>query len=112
MITTIIGSLSTSLGQATAGGSSLLSGASGLANIFPLEKLISPYFLQIIVGLYVVEMVVVLTIHTNGIENGVDKLNEEYTLGKNLFRGTMLYILIAGITIFAFNILALAVGKV
>ncbi len=114
MITTIIGSLSTSLGQATAGTgeTSLLAGASGLANIFPLEKLISPYFLQIIVGLYVVEMVVVLTIHANGIENGVDKLNEEYTLGKNLFRGTLLYILIAGITIFAFNILALAVGKV
>lgn len=117
MITTIIGSLSTSLGQATAttgatGTGSLLSGASGLANIFPLEKLISPYFLQIIVGIYVVEMVIVLTIHANGIENGVDKLNEEYTLGKNLFRGTMLYILIAGITIFAFNLLALAVGKV
>ncbi|MDP3728764.1 MAG: hypothetical protein Q8R18_04900 [bacterium] len=112
MITTIIGSLSQSLGQATTGGGSLLSGASGLANIFPLEKLISPYFLQAIVGLYVVEMVIVLTIHANGIENGVDKLNEEYTLGKNLFRGTMLYILIAGITIFAFNLLALAVGKV
>ncbi len=110
MITTIIGSLSTSLGAATeGGGESLLSGASGLANIFPLEKLISPYFLQIIVGLYVVEMVFVLTIQANGIENGVDKLNEEYTLGKNLFRGTLLYILIAGITIFAFNLLALAI---
>ncbi len=114
MITTIIGSLSTSLGTATGGDAagSLLSGASGIANIFPLEKLISPYFLQIIVGLYVVEMGYVLTIHANGIENGVDKLNEEYTLGKNLFRGTVLYILIAGITIFAFNLLALAVGKV
>ncbi len=114
MITTIIGSLSTSLGEATgaSGTTSLLSGASGLANIFPLEKLISPFFLQMIVGIYVVEMVVVLTIHANGIENGVDKLNEEYTLGRNLFRGTMLYILIAGITIFAFNLLALAVGKV
>ncbi len=112
MITAIIGGLSTSLGDATAGGeSSLLGGASGIANIFPLEKLISPFFLQVIVGLYVVEMIIVLTILANGIENGVDKLNEEYTLGKNLYRGTMLYVLIAGITIFAFNLLASAVGQ-
>jgi hypothetical protein len=113
MITTIIGGLSTSMSQATAGAeTSIAAGASSLANIFPLEKLMSPYFLQLIVGLYVVEMVIVLTIHANGIENGVDKLNEEYTLGKNLYRGTLLYILIAAITIFAFNMLALAVGKI
>ena len=111
MITTIIGGLSTSLGGATEGAdTSVLAGASNLANIFPIDKLMSPYFLQLIVGLYVVEMVIVLTIHANGIENGVDKLNEEYTLGKNLYRGTLLYILIAAITIFAFNMLALAVG--
>ncbi|MBI5797620.1 hypothetical protein HZA98_01810 [Candidatus Woesearchaeota archaeon] len=119
MITTIIGNLSSSLGTATAGAAgasagttSLLSGASGLTNIFPLDKLLSPFFLQMIIGIYVVEMVIVLTIHANGIENGVDKLNEEYLLGKNLFNGTMLYVLIAGITIVAFNLLALAVGKV
>jgi len=114
MITTIIGQLTSQLGVASEGEAAggILAGATGLANIFPLEKLISPFFLQMIVGLYVVEMVVVLTIHANGIENGVDKLNEEYTLGKNLIRGTMLYILIAGITIFAFNLLAFAVGQV
>ena len=113
MITTIIGGLSTSLGGATEGAdTSVLAGASNLANIFPIDKLMSPYFLQLIVGLYVVEMVIVLTIHANGIENGVDKLNEEYTLGKNLYRGTLLYILIAAITIFAFNMLALAVGTI
>ncbi len=110
MITTIIGSLSTSLGEATGGGdASIVSGASGLANIFPLEKLISPFFLQAIVGIYVVEMIIVLSILANGIENGVDKLNEEHSIGKNLYRGTLLYLLIAGITIFAFNVLAVAV---
>ena len=68
--------------------------------------------MQLVVGVYVVEMIIVLTILANGIENGVDKLNEEYSLGKNLYRGTVLYVLIAAITIFAFNLLALAVGKV
>jgi len=113
MITAIIGNLSSSLGEATSGAdTSILAGASNITNIFPLEKLMSPYFLQIIVGIYVVEMVIILTIQANAIENGVDKLNQEYTLGKNLFKGTMLYILIGAITIFAFNMLALAVGKI
>lgn len=114
MITTIIGGLSTQLETATSGQGTegVLTGVTGLANIFPLEKLISPFFLQLVVGVYVVEMIIVLTILANGIENGVDKLNEEYSLGKNLYRGTVLYVLVAAITIFAFNLLALAVGKV
>jgi len=110
MITTIISSLGTQLDTAAGGtGEGILAGASGLANIFPLDKLVPPFYLQMIVGVYVVQMVIVLSILSNGIENGVDKLNEEYTLGKNLYRGTMLYVLIAGITIFAFNLLAGAV---
>ena len=113
MITTIISSLGASLEAATDGaGGSMLGGATGLATIFPIDKIVPPYYLQIIVGIYVVEMIIVLTILANGIENGVDKLNEEYTLGKNLYRGTMLYLLVAGITIFAFNLLALAVGQI
>jgi len=113
MITAIISNLGASLSSATSGGdTNLLAGASGLANIFPIDKLVPPFYLQMIVGIYVVEMVIVLTILANGIENGVDKLNEEYTLGKNLYRGTMLYILIAGVTIFAFSLLAQAVGQV
>ena len=113
MITAIISQLGSSLGDAAGGaGTSVLTGASGLANIFPIDKIVPPYFLQIIVGIYVVEMIIVLSILANGIENGVDKLNEEYTLGKNLYRGTMLYVLIAGITIFTFNLLALSVGQI
>jgi hypothetical protein len=113
MITAIISNLGGALGDTASGGDdAVLAGASNIANIFPVEKIIPPYFLQIIVGIYVVEMIMVLSILANGIENGVDKLNEEYMLGKNLYRGTMLYLLIAGITIFAFNMLALAVGDI
>ncbi|MBL7051928.1 MAG: hypothetical protein ISS01_02460 [Nanoarchaeota archaeon] len=113
MITAIISSLGTSLQSATSGGDAgALAGASNLANIFPIDKIIPPFYLQMIVGIYVVQMIIVLTVLANGIENGVDKLNEEYTLGKNLYRGTLLYILIAGVTIFAFNLLALSVGQI
>lgn len=118
MITTIIANLGSTIGAVTAGstetatGAGVVGGVSGLANIFPLDKLVSPFFLQVVVGIYVVEMIIILSILSNGIENGVDKLNEEYMIGRNVFKGTFLYILIAGITIFAFNLLALVVGRV
>ena len=114
MITTIIGSLSTQLGAATEGAgesASMFGGPGGLTDIFPLDGLMPPFFLQMVVGVYVVQMIYVLTVLANGIENGVDKLKEEDSLGKNLYRSTILYVMIAAITIFAFNLLAAAVGK-
>ncbi len=111
MITTIIGSLATQMGAATEGGDVAGLGGGGLMDLFPLESLMPPFFLQMVVGLYVVQMVYVLTVLANGIENGVDKLKEEDSLGKNLYRSSILYVMIAAITIFAFNLLAAAVGK-
>tara|TARA_Y100000310_G_scaffold342107_1_gene443808 strand:+ start:965 stop:3127 length:2163 start_codon:yes stop_codon:yes gene_type:complete len=112
MITTIIGSLATQLTAATEGGGDVAGlGGGGLMDLFPLESLMPPFFLQMVVGIYVVQMVYVLTVLANGIENGVDKLKEEDSLGKNLYRSSILYVMIAAITIFAFNLLAAAVGK-
>jgi len=117
MITTIIATLSTQLGGATggegaaAGGEFLAGGAGNLGAMFPLENLIPPFFLQLVVGLYVVEMIFVLSILSNAIEHGVDKLYEEYNLGKNLYRSSILYAVIAGITILVFTILAGSVAQ-
>lgn len=115
MIVSIIAILTTAIGNTDGeqAGSELLGGGIGnLSGIFPLENLISPFFLQLVIGLYVVEMVFVLSILSNSIENGVDKLNEEYTLGKNLYRSTILYVIIAAVTIVLFTILASAVSKI
>ncbi|MFH1972833.1 MAG: hypothetical protein ABIJ18_05130 [archaeon] len=115
MITTIIATLTTQLTAATSGGDSasefLGGGVGNLAGIFPIENLIPPFYLQLVVGLYVVEMIFVLSILSNAISNGVDKLNEEYTLGKNLNRSTILYVVIAGLTIIIFTVLAGAVSQ-
>ena len=53
-----------------------------------------PYFFQLIVGLYLVEITIIMTILANYIENGVDKLNQEYSIGKNLLKSVSFYILI------------------
>ena len=67
---------------------------------------IPTYYLQIVVGLYVVQIIYILTILTNGIENGDDKLAERYSLGQNLIKSTVLYAGVATAIILIFNILA------
>ena len=52
------------------------------------------------------QIVYILTIMANGIENGADKLNEEYLLGKNVIRSTILYCLIALTVMIMFNMIA------
>ncbi|MBU2639631.1 MAG: hypothetical protein KKG75_02900 [Nanoarchaeota archaeon] len=66
-----------------------------LQEIFPLSKVIPPYFFQLVVGIYLVEITIIMTIFANYIENGVDKLNQQYMLGKNLFKSVTFYIIIA-----------------
>ena len=67
---------------------------------------IPTFYFQIIVGIYVIQIIIILTILTNGIENGSDKLNERYLLGKNLIKGTILYCMLAIAISFAFNMVA------
>ena len=55
------------------------------------------------------QLVYILTVLSNGIENGEDKLNERYLLGTNLIRSTMLYCLVALFVMVLFNIIASAI---
>ncbi|MFA5888473.1 MAG: hypothetical protein WC852_07230, partial [Candidatus Nanoarchaeia archaeon] len=112
MITSIIGNLPAVLAsQGIEGDTAAVGGGlGGLGGMFEVADLMPPYYLQIVVGLYLVEVVYILTIIGNGIENGVDKLNEEYSLGKNLYKSTIFYIVVAGITMLVFNVLAASIA--
>lgn len=68
---------------------------------------IPTYYFQAVVGIYVFQIVYVLTILANGIENGADKLEERYLLGQNLLKSTLLYCFIAGTVMVIFNVIAL-----
>ncbi|MDD4877666.1 MAG: hypothetical protein PHO02_01365 [Candidatus Nanoarchaeia archaeon] len=109
MITAIMGGLASTLEMQ---GGAETGGLGGIPiDMFDLSGLMPPYFLQIVVGIYLVEVIYVLTILGNGIENGVDKLNEEYSLGKNLYKGTVFYIVVAGLTMLVFNALAAMIAQ-
>ena len=64
------------------------------------------YAFQFVVGVYVVQIIFILTVMANGIENGADKLSEQNELGKNLIRGTVLYCIFALVVTLLFNIIA------
>lgn len=108
MISTILTKLSAQLGafttaQETAGGAA----AGGFGNLLTIFGIGIPTFhFQIIVGIYVVQIGYILTILSNGIENGADKLGERYALGKNLINSTALYCFIAALVMLLFNFFA------
>ena len=104
MVTTILGKLGSQMQglQAESGG---MAGAStGMVGMF--GDGMPTYYFQIIVGIYVIEMVYILTILANGIENGSDTLNEQYLIGQNMLKSTFLYVFIALIVTLLFNFVA------
>ena len=108
MVTTILSKLSQQLKEVTSTvGTDSAANTAGLLSIF--GDGIPTYHFQIIVGVYVVQIVYILTIMANGIENGADKLSEEYLLGQNLIKSTLLYIFIALFVMILFNMIA---GKI
>lgn len=101
MITNIIGKLGS---QMRGFGGEAGSTASGMADFF--GDGLPTYYFQIVVGVYVVQIIYIMTILCNGVENGEDKLNERYLLGVNLLRSTMLYCVVALTVMLIFNFIA------
>jgi hypothetical protein len=104
MITSIIGNLGPLLKKATEGGGEGGAGMSNMSDLF--GDGIPTYHFQIVIGLYVIEMIYIMTIITNGIENGSDKLSERYNLGKNMMKSVIMYSIISLIVMVVFNLVA------
>lgn len=101
MITTILGKLGAILPEVAGGDAA---GAANLGELF--GDSIPTYHFQIVVGIYVIQIIYILTILANGIENGSDKLSERYNLGVNLTRSTLIYVIVALFVIIVFNFIA------
>ena len=106
MVTTILIKLGTQMNQMTADSEGAGS-IGGIASMF--GDGIPTYYFQIIVGIYVVQIIFILTVFANGIENGADKLNERYQLGRNMIASTVLYAIISLVIMLIFNTIA---GKI
>lgn len=94
MITSILSKLKVS----EIGGDSAGLGASNLGSImdiFDLANMIPPYYLQIAIGVYLVQIIFILTSTLVSIDSGEDKLEKTHKTGKNLMKGVMLYFITA-----------------
>ncbi len=77
-----------------------------IVSIFDVTQMIPPYFIQVSIGIYIIEIIFILTGALVTVDAGKDSLKEKYELSKNLKRGMILYLLTSLISILALTILA------
>jgi len=91
MITSILNRLQ-ALTTIAGGDTSGIGSLGNILSLFDVTKMIPPYFIQIAVGIYIVEIIFILTSTLVTVDSGKDELKEKYELAKNLRRGIMLYL--------------------
>ncbi len=114
MITTILGGLSNFSSQISSGAEGAMSGVGGLGNLmklFNVAEMIPPYWLQIIIGLYLIEIVFILTSTLVTIKSGKDDLEATYETSLNLQKAIIFYFIVALISIVALSLLGSVVLK-
>jgi len=105
MITAILNRLD--LTRLAGGEAAELGGNIGnLLNIFDILKMIPPYYLQITIGIYIIEVIFILTDTLVTIDAGEDKLQKTNQIGKNLSTGVLLYLIVSFVAIVALFFLA------
>jgi len=108
MITAILQQLSGTLGNADSAEVAGGQGATdGIMQMF--GDGIPTFYFQIIVGVYVVQVVYLLSALVNSIQNGVDPVSEDFIVGKNLIKSTLIYLGVSFVVILAFNIIAASI---
>jgi len=105
MITSILGMLQ--LGGLAQ--SADLGGLSNLLDIFQVDEMIPPYFLQISVGIYLIEIVFLLTSTLVTINAGEDRLETTNKIGQNLKKSVTLYFVVTLLSVVALTALSAVV---
>jgi len=112
MITLILNKLQT-LQLAAGSGSSAGIGNLASVFIFNVEQMIPPYFVQLVIGVYIIEIIFILTSTLVIVNSGPDILKQKSDLSKNLIRGVSLYLITAFIAIASLTLLgSIALGGI
>ncbi len=109
MITLILNrlqSFQSSLETATAEGTVGLGSISQITSIFNLSQMIPPYFIQLTIGIYLIEIVFILASTLVTIDSGKDKLKEKYDISRYLKTSIFLYLATALLSTLALSLLA------
>jgi hypothetical protein len=84
-----------------------IGGVAGALSVFDITKMIPPYFLQISIGIYIIEIIFILTSTLVTVDSGEDKLKKVYDTGNNLLIGGLFYLITALIAVIALAVLAI-----
>lgn len=105
MITLILNKLQilTQMGDADLG---IGTNISSFVNIFNVKAMISPYFMQVAIGIYIIQIIFILTGTLVTVDAGEDKLKKMYDTANNLKLGAILYLITALLAIVILSILA------
>ena len=106
MITFIINKLDAILHDIGGGGATLGFDINSIAGFIDINKIIPPYYLQVAIGLYIIEIIFILTNVLVIINSGEDKLKKTYEIGKNLKAGVWLYLIVTLFSVLALSLLA------
>ncbi|MCK5624544.1 hypothetical protein KAI04_01760 [Candidatus Pacearchaeota archaeon] len=114
-LATMIAAILTTLENAAIGGDTSglgISNVEGILDIFSASTMIPPYYLQIIIGIYLIQIIFILTSSLVTIDSGEDKLEKTNKTGKNLKKGILLYFITALITtLVLFALTAIVLGN-
>jgi hypothetical protein len=107
MITTILGSLNAMFEGGAGGGAAIeaAGGIGGLLSIFDITQMIPTYWLQVVVGIYLIQIVFILTSTLVTIKSGKDQLQVTAETGKNLKRSITLYFIVALVSIVGLSLI-------
>ncbi len=114
MITTILGTLSglfENIAEQEVSGAVGAGGVSAVLGILNIAEMVPAYWLQIVIGIYLVEIAFILTSTLVTIKSGRDKLQAISETGKNLKKTILFYTFVAFGAIIVLGLLASVVLK-
>lgn len=65
---------------------------SAVTDLFDITAVIPPYFIQVSIGIYIIEIIFILTSALITVDSGKDPLKTKYDLSRNIKRGIYLYL--------------------
>ncbi len=110
MITLILSKLTSIISDpsfSTGGGIGGLGGVTNILDFFKLEGMMPPYFLQVVIGIYIAQIIIILTKALVTVDSGSDELKETNEISKNMIRGGVLYLIVALASIIILGLIAI-----
>ncbi|RMD65518.1 hypothetical protein D6817_05885 [Candidatus Pacearchaeota archaeon] len=95
----------------TAAAATQLGTFQNIVQLFDVTRMVPPYFIQIAIGVYIIEIIMILNHALSTVDTGRDVVSEKHNLAVNLRRGVLLYFFTSLTAIIALTILAsVAIG--